>query len=177
MANGHTHTKVTVFHGTYFSLALWLSGFYGVHWLALGFFYQIFSSPDLDVDNGNIGLHYLRKYTGFLHIYWRNIWYPYAVCMKHRGKSHAVYGTIVRLLYLVSPFILLYKPFRDDYDVHPSRLLASCAVAQILCIPIVLSLVYIFVSYGAGALCLFVTGVFLGDVLHCLFDQYFYTEG
>lgn len=176
MASGKTHTRVTVFHGTYFSLTLWLFGFYGVQWLALGFFYQIFTSPDRDLE-GTIGEYYLRKYTGFLHIYWQNVWYPYAVSMKHRGKSHAVYGTIVRLIYLVSPFIITFTPFRDNHEIHPSRLLWRCAIAQVLCIPIVVTLVYIFVYYGAGALCLFITGVWLGDLLHCLWDQYFYTEG
>jgi hypothetical protein len=32
-----------------------------------------------------------------------------------------------------------------------------------------------FISYyGVGAFCLFVTGVFVGDLLHLLFDNYIY---
>lgn len=169
MADGHTHTKVTIFHGTYFSIVLHLCGFHSIPAFAAGFFYQIFSSPDLDVDGGNIGLYYLRKYTGFLHVYWRILWYPYAVCMKHRGKSHAIYGTIVRFMYLISPFIM-FMPLRDGNQPRFLR----CAVSQLMCVPIQIFIGFAIAKWGIGACCLFVTGVFLGDLIHLAFDGYWY---
>jgi uncharacterized metal-binding protein len=168
MADGHTHTRVTVFHGVYLSLTLFIFGFHNVLALAAGFFYQIFCSPDTDVDNGNISLYYLRKYTGFLHVYWQTLWYPYAISMKHRGKSHAVYGTIVRLIFILSPAILLAPQFRDD---NPNRLLFHCVIAQILAIPLQIAAGFFIAYFGFGAFCLFITGIFLADILHLLFDS------
>jgi len=169
MADGKTHTKITVFHGVYFSAILHLCGFHSIPAFAAGFFYQIFCSPDRDL-NGSVGEYYLRKYTGFLHIYWQILWYPYAICMKHRGKSHATYGTVVRFLYLISPFIMLIPRFRDDQPPH----VLYCLASQVTAIPIQILIGYILARYGAGQLCLFITGVWMGDLLHLAWDGYYY---
>jgi len=171
MADGHTHTRMTLLHGAYFSSVLYLCNFHSVPAFAAGFVYQIFASPDRDL-NGSVGEYYLRKYTGFLHIYWQILWYPYAICMKHRGKSHAIYGTIVRLLYLLSPFIITMPQLSDNSP--PVRILLNCLIAQFLCIPIQIMIGFFISYYGVGAFCLFVTGVFVGDLLHLLFDNYIY---
>lgn len=170
MADGQTHTRVTLFSGSVFSTTLLMMGFYDVQWLAAGFVYQVFASCDLDVDNGNISLHYLRKFTFVLQHYWRVLWYPYTISMKHRGKSHATYGTLVRFLYLISPFIMLIPRFRDD---EPPNVL-FCLASQVLAIPIQIGIGYVLARYGIGQLCLFITGVWIGDMLHLAWDGYWY---
>ena len=57
MADGKTHTRITLIHGAYFSAVLHMMGFHAVPAFAAGFVYQIFASADLDVDNGNISLY------------------------------------------------------------------------------------------------------------------------
>lgn len=170
MADGHTHSRVTLFSGTVLSSTLLMMGFYDTQWLAAGFLYQVFVSCDQDVDSGNISLYYLRKYTFVMQHYWRVLWYPYATSMKHRGKSHAIYGTLVRFLYLISPFIMLIPRFRDDNG--PGVL--YCLVSQFLAIPIQILVGYVLARYGIGPACLFVTGVWCGDLLHLAYDGYWY---
>lgn len=170
MADGHTHTRVTLFSGSVFSTTLLMMGFYDVQWLAAGFVYQILCSPDRDLNQSSIGEYYLRKCTLVLQYYWRSLWYPYSISMKHRGKSHATYGTAVRFLYLISPFIMLIPRFRDD---EPPNVL-FCLASQVLAIPIQILIGYVLAKYGVGQLCLFITGVWIGDLLHLAWDKYYY---
>lgn len=168
MSNGKTHTTATITQGCLVSLALLVAGFHEVHWLALGFFYQIFCSPDRDLNQPSIGEYYLKKFTLGLHYYWRWLWYPYSICMKHRGKSHAVYGTIVRFIYIMFPITVLL--FRDNDNTNVYLCMIYIVVSHVLCIPLYFLAYFIFPYMGASGASLFITGVFLADVLHILFD-------
>lgn len=172
MASGKTHSSVTIVSGIVLSSVLSYLNFQNVQFLLVGFMYQVFCSPDRDLNQPSIGEYYLRKFTLVLNYYWRGLWYPYSIAMKHRGKSHAVYGTIVRFLYLISPFIMLVPRFRDDLPPH----IIHCAASQFLAIPIQLALVAFVAKYGIGSLCLFITGVLIGDLLHLAYDKHWFSH-
>lgn len=167
MANGKTHTRVTLVSGAVLSSTLWMAGFYDTHWLMAGFVYQVLCSPDRDLNQYSIGEYYLRKFTFVLQHYWRILWYPYSISMKHRGKSHATYGTVVRLIYLLSPFIMLIPRFRDDNQPH----VLYCLASQVMAIPIQIAIGYFIARWGIGSFCLFITGIWISDILHILWDS------
>jgi len=67
-------------------------------------------SPDLDVDDGFIGLAHLRRVPivgTALSWAWRAFWWPYSKAVPHRSAiSHApVVGTVFRVLYLSLPLL------------------------------------------------------------------------
>lgn len=66
-------------------------------------------TPDLDVDNGCISIHVVRKHFGKIpSTLWQYYWLPYARVMSHRGLSHTpLLGTLTRLVYFF-PFWLLF---------------------------------------------------------------------
>ena len=171
MASGRTHTQITLISGITFSATLAAMGFYSTPFLLAGFIYQILASPDRDIDGGTISEFYLRKYTFVLQHYWQFLWYPYALAMKHRGKSHAVTGTIVRLIYILFPSIMLLIPaLRDDEN----NLVPYTVVAHVLNIPLLIAVYFFISTYGIGVFCLFIFGVFIGDLLHLAADSYYY---
>lgn len=81
--------------------------------MALGAAAGILVGPDLDVDNGNISVYYLRKVSPVLAWAWRLWWWPYAKLMPHRGAlSHApVISTLIRLVCVLWPFWLIWGVF------------------------------------------------------------------
>lgn len=69
---------------------------------ALGCLCGILLTPDLDQEGISSSEYWIIKYTLGLGFLWTMIWFPYALCCKHRSTvSHfPVLGTTVRLLYL-----------------------------------------------------------------------------
>jgi len=105
MPDGKTHTAATI-RGALVAIPILLSlgqpanlVLYGV----LGALSNILLSPDLDLDEGYIGIHVIRMYCGgFLANVWQTIWKPYAKIMPHRSiQSHfPVISTTIRLGYV-----------------------------------------------------------------------------
>ena len=105
MPDGKTHTAATI-RGTLAAVpALILQGQPAnlVLYMALGSLSNILLSPDLDLDEGYIGIHMIRTYFGDLPAWiWQMIWKPYARLMPHRSvRSHfPVISTAIRLGYI-----------------------------------------------------------------------------
>lgn len=104
MPNGRTHTLATglLAVGT---LPLGDVG------LTAGVLAGLILSPDLDVDEGFIGLAHLRRVGcvgNILSGIWRAFWYPYSKIVPHRSHiSHSIFfGTVARVCYLVLPILL-----------------------------------------------------------------------
>lgn len=85
-------------------------------YLVIGSLSGIFLSPDLDVDNGYVGLRFLRSIPligGIVSAGWKLIWTPYAKFVPHRSWISHFPGisTIIRLTYLsafMSPVLIIY---------------------------------------------------------------------
>lgn len=80
--------------------------------LTVGILSGLILSPDLDVDDGFIGLYHLRripKVGKFLSFAWRVFWLPYSKIVPHRSAiSHSIlFGTCLRVGYLVFPLLVL----------------------------------------------------------------------
>jgi uncharacterized metal-binding protein len=79
--------------------------------LTAGVLAGLIISPDLDVDEGFIGLAHLRRVGcvgNVLSGFWRAFWYPYSKLVPHRSHiSHSIFfGTVARVGYLVLPILL-----------------------------------------------------------------------
>lgn len=79
--------------------------------LTAGVLAGLIISPDLDVDEGFIGLAHLRRVGcvgNVLSGIWRAFWYPYSKLVPHRSHiSHSIFfGTVARVGYLVLPILL-----------------------------------------------------------------------
>lgn len=101
MSSGKDHTAATIGLAIIYTTVDYTVG----PWMLLGIFIQ----PDLDVDGGYIGNFYLLKYPPLYHA-WRIYWWPYSKLVPHRSFwSHSpLIGTLLRILYLVGPFSILY---------------------------------------------------------------------
>ena len=80
--------------------------------LTVGILSGLILSPDLDVDNGFVGLAHLRRvpFVGTpLAWIWRAFWWPYSKTVPHRSAiSHApIVGTMLRLGYLSAPLLAM----------------------------------------------------------------------
>lgn len=80
--------------------------------LTAGVLSGLILSPDLDVDDGFIGLAHLRRVGclgNVLSGIWRAFWYPYSKIVPHRSPiSHSIiFGTVVRVGYLILPLLAL----------------------------------------------------------------------
>lgn len=134
-----------------------------------GFMFQILSSPDRDVNGGSVSEWHLRKINPFISLWWRLLWNPYSIAMKHRGKSHALHGTVARMLYLLfPPFVLLIK---DRSEVSTFKLLSLSIYSQLLAIPIILVVILLLDLFGIQGFSVFFISVLLGDILHLIFDK------
>ena len=105
MPNGRTHTAATVM------LAVGTLPLANPP-LTAGVLSGLILSPDLDVDDGFIGLAHLRRIGyigGLLAGFWRAFWYPYSKIVPHRSHiSHSVFfGTALRVGYLAIPLLAL----------------------------------------------------------------------
>lgn len=172
MANGNTHSVASVAAGVGLGIAcyvIWRDIEYSAA-ISLGCFAQVFISPDRDVDGGTVSERYLRKISWILSLWWKLVWRPYSISMKHRGKSHAIYGTIGRLLYLMFPIsIFAIKDSRCD---NAMKLVIIALASQVFVMPLwgiigIISFPYMNISN----LALFVLGVFLSDIIHIIFDM------
>lgn len=86
--------------------------------LTAGVLTGLILSPDLDVDDGFIGLAHIRRIGcvgGVLSGIWRAFWYPYSKLVPHRSHiSHSIiFGTAFRVMYLFIPVLAvnLFIPF------------------------------------------------------------------
>jgi len=80
--------------------------------LTVGIVSGLILSPDLDVDEGFIGLAHLRRvpFVGTsLAWLWRAFWWPYSKTVPHRSAiSHApLVGTSLRVGYLAFPLLAI----------------------------------------------------------------------
>lgn len=80
--------------------------------LTVGILSGLILSPDLDIDEGFLGLHHLRRIPIIgkpLSLAWRVFWLPYSKIVKHRSViSHSIFfGTVLRVGYLALPILIL----------------------------------------------------------------------
>lgn len=80
--------------------------------LTVGCLSGLIISPDIDCDDGFIGLAHLRRFGcvgNVLSWIWRAFWYPYSKFVPHRSPiSHSiVVGTIIRVAYLLLPVLAM----------------------------------------------------------------------
>lgn len=169
MASGRVHSRVSVFAGIIVSVALVYYEAKHTMWLLVGFLFQVFMSPDRDLNQPSIGEYYLRKHAFLLYHYWRSLWIPYGIVMRHRGKSHAIYGTIVRVIYIVFPLALAMFPILSDAKSEEVTLW-QYLVSQTLSTPFAVGMYLVIANFGIGVFCVFVSGIILADFLHILFD-------
>lgn len=143
--------------------------------LASAGLFSLFVGPDLDVDSGNIS-HKLARETGKIPlVLWTIFWEPYGYAIKHRSKiSHMpILGTLLRLIYLVTP--LSINVLVEDDRIRRAIALSS-GLSQILAIvPIVVifalvqALIYARIDL-AIFFALFIGQVMFNDFLHFIFD-------
>lgn len=171
MANGNTHSAASVVAGIGLGIVCYAASRNIEYSVAISFgcFAQIFISPDRDVDGGTVSERYLRKISSILSLWWKLVWRPYSISMKHRGKSHALYGTIGRLLYLMFPVSIF--AIKDGYRDNMVKLAVLSIASQIFVVPFWCIVGIIFFSYiNISNITLFILGVFLSDVIHIVFD-------
>jgi len=74
----------------------------------------IMVTPDMDVNNGNISDHYIRKFSRPAQWLWRLFWTPYALLIPHRSTfSHFPFlGTTLRIGYIFLVLNLINFMFR-----------------------------------------------------------------
>ncbi len=80
--------------------------------VSVGILSGLILSPDLDVDDGFIGLSHLRRMPVVgtaLSWIWRAFWWPYSKTVPHRSAiSHApIVGTVLRVGYLTLPLLVM----------------------------------------------------------------------
>lgn len=80
--------------------------------LTAGILSGLIISPDLDCDDGFIGLYHLRRIPiigKVLSLAWRVFWWPYSKVVPHRSPiSHSIlFGTCLRVGYLLLPLLIL----------------------------------------------------------------------
>jgi uncharacterized metal-binding protein len=109
---------------------------------ALGCLTGLIVSPDLDVDDGFIGFHFIRSIFGrFPAWLYQMFWKPYALLVPHRSFfSHSIFGTFFRLMYIM-------------------------AIPLVVCLWLGIPMPYLSID----ALW-FVGGLFLSDLLHVAMD-------
>jgi uncharacterized metal-binding protein len=98
-------------HSVYTGLLALVSLPAGDYALTVGILSGLILSPDLDVDDGYIGLAHLRRFGcvgNVASVLWRTFWYPYSKLVPHRSPiSHSfIVGTTVRVGYLFLPLLL-----------------------------------------------------------------------
>lgn len=101
MPGGKTHTLLTLGATPLVMLASYHLGLDPLS-SGGGALVGIVLSPDLDVDDGFIGMYYLRRIFPPLGWVWRALWFPYAKVVGHRSlASHLpLVGTLGRVIYL-----------------------------------------------------------------------------
>lgn len=113
MPSGKVHTACSLtIAGASFGALLFVAPEAAVP-CAAGALAGVLIGPDWDVDNGYIGMYYVRKYFKLLYWPYRIIIWPYAKVCSHRGLiSHSPgLSTIIRLIYLglwILPFYLYF---------------------------------------------------------------------
>ena len=80
--------------------------------VTVGILSGLILSPDLDVDDGFIGLAHLRHLPAVGNIVsglWQAFWYPYSRLTPHRSHiSHSIFfGTCLRVAYLLLPLLAI----------------------------------------------------------------------
>lgn len=98
----------------------------------------------------------------------RFLWYPYVKIFSHRGISHLpIIGTVTRLTYLISVFLLLffavfllvsylYPPLKDDFTAQ----FGTFDLKKMLLNPFTIS---------------FILGLFLSEMIHIFTDLVYST--
>lgn len=68
-------------------------------------------SPDLDLEGWSISKSNWKKIPIIGNVFqyiWHLIWLPYAKMSPHRGRSHTIWGSLDRILYLFPLWIWIY---------------------------------------------------------------------
>lgn len=122
LINGKQHTKITlVLSGTLLIVPLINKDMIQLG-LPLGCALGTIITPDLDVNNGSISNHWIRKNLGAMfEAMWRIFWYPYSQAIPHRSKlSHLpVLGTLLRIAYIVMAFGIIIIPLMYYNETIP----------------------------------------------------------
>lgn len=105
MPNGRAHMTATfaVAATTPFGLLAFGASLPDVGAYALGCLAGIVLTPDLDVDDGCLSMHVIRRLFGRVAGWlWQVFWTPYALAMPHRSfLSHGpIVSTLIRLAYI-----------------------------------------------------------------------------
>lgn len=102
--NGHQHTALTLTVAAVTAPAMFAAGadVLSIARFSGGMLITVLIGPDLDVDEGNISIDYMRRIFPPLVFVWQVLWFPYAKIMRHRGISHfPVIGTFSRIAYIL----------------------------------------------------------------------------
>lgn len=174
MSNGSIHTSVTVGVSAGIIAGTFLSHL-GIEYIpaaVIGCLMQIFLSPDLDVDEGYIANFYMRKIG--LNWWYNLFWYPYRIGFKHRSFwSHTpIIGTILRLFYLVIPFIINAASDQDRGNTPLSlKIFSLSIISQIMSIPVWI-IIGIFYYYHLDYMHLVSWGIaiMICDFMHWIYD-------
>lgn len=105
MPSGRVHTVTTI--GLAVGTALFVPAP-----VTVGILSGLILSPDLDVDDGFIGLAHLRRVPAVGNVIsgcWQAFWYPYSRLTPHRSHiSHSIlFGTCLRVAYLLIPLLAI----------------------------------------------------------------------
>lgn len=168
MSSGYTHSTVTILS----SIGLSLLPTEQSAVLAVGCLAGTVLTPDLDLDGFTEADGIIRRGAGYLPMaYWRTLWRPYRIAVKHRSFwSHTpVLSTIVRLLYLVCPLIVSF--IKDQDSSGDVAVIGLSLIAQLFAVPF-WGLVWLVYMYPVEALW-FVCGLAVSDFAHWVFDQLF----
>lgn len=175
MSDGRVHTAVTVGVSAGIIAGTFLSHL-GIEYIpaaVIGCLTQIVMSCDLDVDEGYIGNFYMRKIG--LNWWYELFWYPYKIGFKHRSFwSHTpIISTILRLCYLLFPFIIVNAASDQDRGNTPLslKIFSLSVISQIMSIPIWI-IVGIFYYYHWDYMHLVSWGIGIGvaDFMHWIYD-------
>jgi uncharacterized metal-binding protein len=102
MPSGKLHSALTLATASGVIAPYLIVNLYGNEYMYLaGCVTGLMVTPDMDVNNGNISDHYIRKVSRPAQWLWRLFWTPYALLVPHRHfVSHfPIVGTILRIGY------------------------------------------------------------------------------
>lgn len=174
MSDGFTHSAATV--GLAAGIGLGYLSAYQVYPQELpivigGCLAGLILTPDMDVDGGWVGHYWVRKALGKIgEMYFDAIVTPYQVSFRHRSFwSHfPIVSTVVRVFYLLFPFVVLI--LRDQRDEPFPQLLLRTSLAFFCLSPfyaILLTFPPDLLQTGY-----FMAGMAASDTLHYIFDKF-----
>jgi uncharacterized metal-binding protein len=144
--------------------------YFRIFFVGLGCLSGLVVGPDLDQDltNFNRQIWYSIPVVGWcIGSFWSWFWFPYAYFSKHRGVSHTIWGSLMRITYL-----LIWTPIAYGILLLFSTVIISLAggVVASVSFGVFLEAFIAFVVRSFWPLVLMSIGLFVSDMGHLARD-------